>query len=166
VVLSEEGEWWLEVRGPVGAVVALPLYAGMSTPAASVLDLPGPVAAGPGEAVAEVFERVNEVRSAFSLPGIHEDGTLATLAEYPLEQVLAGVWDPLSGKVRLQAAGFIGGPVAQVKCTGDTVSICLDGLLRSGRGREVLLDPNYRVGGAAIQVATDGVTVLLNLASQ
>lgn len=166
IELSEQGEWWLEVHGPEGLVVSLPLYAGMTTPPGSVLDLPGPVAAGPSEAVVEAFERLNTVRKAFSLHGIREDGTLATLAEYPLEQVLVGDWDAASGKARLQAAGFVGGPVAQVKCTGNTVSICLDNLLRSGIGREVLLDPDYRIGGAATQVATDGVTLLLNLASE
>jgi len=42
---------------------------------------------------------------------------------------------------------------------------CVDGWLRKPRDRARMLDPGFRVCGVAIQVRTDGVTAVLNLAS-
>ena len=165
VVLDQMGEWWLEVDAPGGAVVvSVPLYAGMTTPPQPVV-LEGATVAGPTEATAALLDGVNHVREAFELPGLSVDSTLTTLADWPLEQVVGGTWDREDGEKRLMAAGFVGGPVAQLVCTEASVPDCVDGWLRKPRDRARLLDPGFRVFGLAIQVRTDGVTAVLNLAS-
>jgi hypothetical protein len=165
-ILDEQGEWWLEVDGVSETVAAIPLYVGMKTPPGPVIDLPGRVIDGPADAAFEALSLVNEARDAFNVPRLREDATLETLAQYPLELLLSDKWDRESGHVRLQAAGFVGGPVGQIHCQGHTVAACVDGMLRSGREREYLLNPAFRVGGAAAQVSTDGVTVVMNMASE
>ncbi|MAY79610.1 MAG: hypothetical protein CL930_02395 [Deltaproteobacteria bacterium] len=165
-ILDEQGEWWMEVDGVSETIAAIPLYVGMRTPPGPVFELPGRVIEGPVEAAIEALSLVSEARDAFNVPRLREDGTLETLAQYPLELLLSDKWDRESGHGRLQAAGFIGGPVGQVHCHGHTVAACVDGMLRSGREREYLLNPAFRVGGAAAQVSTDGVTVVMNLASE
>ena len=80
--------------------------------------------------------------------------------------LLAQQWDRTTGVERLHAAGFMGGPVGQVQCQGSTVAACVDRMLRSGRERQFVLNPAYRIGGAAAQVSTDGVTIVLNMASE
>ena len=109
---------------------------------------------------------VNDIRSAFEAVALAEDGTLQTLARHPLEQVLDGSWDRDAGEARLRGAGFVGGPVAQLWCAATTVESCIDELLADADGRAALLHPQLRLGGAAAQVRTDGVVVLLNLTSE
>lgn len=166
VVLNEEGEWWVELDGVQKTIAALPVYVGMPTPKGTVIDLPGADFAGPVEAADEALLLVSEVREAFSMARLRDDGTLETLAQYPLNLLLAGDWDRAAGESRLQGAGFTGGPVGQVQCQGVTVAVCVDSMLRSGRERTVLLNPAFRIGGAAAQVSTDGVTVVVNMATE
>lgn len=166
LLLDEQGEWWLEVDGVSDTIAAIPLYVGMRTPPGPVIELPGRVIEGPADAALEALTLVSEARDAFNVPRLREDATLETLAQYPLELLLSEQWDRESGHVRLQAAGFVGGPVGQIHCQASTVAACVDGMLRSGREREYLLNPDFRVGGAAAQVATDGVTVVVNMASE
>ena len=165
VVLDQMGEWWLEVDASDGAVVAsVPLYAGMTTPPQPVV-LEGDSVSGPTEASSVLLEGVNRVRQAFSLPGLSVDSTLTTLAEWPLDQVVGGTWVREDGEKRLLAAGFVGGPVAQLVCSEASVPDCVDGWLRKPRDRARMLDPGFRVCGVAVQVRTDGITAVLNLAS-
>jgi hypothetical protein len=42
----------------------------------------------------------------------------------------------------------------------------VDAMLRSGREREHLLNPSFRIGGAAAQVSTEGVSLVVNMASE
>ncbi len=164
--LDEEGEWWLEVDGLHETIAAVPLFVGMRTPPSPVIDLPGEPISGPVAAADEAMILVSSIREAFSMPALRDDGTLETLAQYPLELLLSEQWDRTTGLGRLQAAGFVGGPVGQVQCQGATVAACIDGMLRSGRERELLLNPAFRIGGAAAQVSTDGVTIVVNMASE
>jgi hypothetical protein len=165
VVLDQMGEWWLEVDAPEGAVVAsVPLYAGMTTPPQPVV-LEGASVSGPTEASAVLLEGLNRVRQAFSMPALSVDSTLTTLADWPLEQLVGGTWKRDEGEKRLLAAGFVGGPVAQLACSEATVTDCVDGWLRKPRDRARVLDPGFRVCGIAVQVRTDGITAVLNLAS-
>jgi hypothetical protein len=165
VVLDQMGEWWLEVDESDGSVVAsVPLYAGMTTPPQPVV-LEGGSVSGPTEASAMLLEGVNRVRQAFSMPALSVDSTLSTLAEWPLEQVVGGTWKREEGEQRLLAAGFVGGPVAQLACSEASVPDCVDGWLRKPRDRARVLDPGFRVCGIAVQVRTDGITAVLNLAS-
>ncbi len=166
IALDEEGEWWFEVDGMHHTIAALPVYVGMPTPKQPLVDLPGARFAGPVEAADEALLLVSAIRDAFSMQPLRDDGTLETLAQYPLELLLSKQWDRDTGVARLHAAGFVGGPVAQVQCQGPTVAACVDAMMRSGRERRYLLNPAFRVGGAAAQVSTDGVTVVLNMASE
>ena len=166
ISLDEEGEWWVEVDGTERMVAAIPVYVGMPTPTGTVIDLPGAEFPGPVEAADEALLLVSDVREAFSMPRLRDDGTLETLAQYPLSLILSEAWDRAEGEARLQAAGFTGGPVGQVQCRGGTVAACVDSMLRSGRERAVLLNPGFRIGGAAAQVSTDGVTVVVNMAAE
>ena len=166
LTLDEAGEWWLEVDGMHETIAALPIYVDMGTPPESLIVLPGDEFAGPVAAADEAMILVSSVREAFSMPGLQDDGTLETLAQYPLSLLLAQQWDRTTGIDRLHAAGFIGGPVGQIQCQGATVAACIDGMMRSARERQHLLNPAFRIGGAAAQVSTEGVTIVLNMASE
>ncbi|MEC8191796.1 MAG: hypothetical protein VX944_10910 [Myxococcota bacterium] len=166
VSLDEEGEWWLELDGIDRTVSALPVYVGMPTPTGTVIELPGDEFAGPVEAADEAMLLVSDVREAFSMARLRDDGTLETLAQYPLNLLLSNDWDRESGEVRLQGAGFTGGPVGQIQCQGTTVATCVDSMLRSGRERAILLNPSFRIGGAAAQVSTNGVAIVVNMATE
>jgi hypothetical protein len=166
LTLDEAGEWWLEIDGMHQTIAALPVYVDMPTPPEGLILLPGEQFAGPVAAADEAMLLVSAVREAFSMPGLQDDGTLETLAQYPLSLLLAQQWERASSVARLQAAGFIGGPVGQIQCHGATVAACVDTMMRSGRERQHLLNPAFRIGGAAAQVSTDGVTIVLNMASE
>jgi hypothetical protein len=165
LVLDEQGEWWLEVDAAGGRVIAsVPLYASMTTPPQPLV-LETSTVAGPSEASDVLLDGVNRVRAAFHLSSVAVDSTLATLADWPLAQVVGGTWVREEGEKRLLAAGFVGGPVAQLACTDATVADCVDGWLRKPKDRARVLDPGFRVCGAAVEVRTDGITAVLNLAS-
>lgn len=166
ITLDHEGEWWLEVRRPDGALVAsIPVYAQMSIPPEPLV-LPGQPVAGPAEAQQRLMSLFNDVRQAFDVTEVRPDATLQTLAEWPLEQLASGNWLRASAEKRLHAAGFVGGPVGQLVCSDDSVEECVAGWLSDPQDRARLLEPGFRVGGAAAQVSTDGVAVVLNLASE
>jgi len=165
VSFDEQGEWWIEIDGTEATVAAIPVYVGMRTPNEPVLDFPGRDFDGPVAAADEALFLVSEVREAFSMTRLRDDGTLETLAQYPLNLLLSDAWDRDAGHGRLQAAGFMGGPVGQVQCHGPSVASCVDSMLRSGREREHLLNPAFRIGGAAAQVSTNGVTIVVNMAT-
>jgi hypothetical protein len=136
----------------------------MSTPPQPVV-LEGADVSGPVEASAVLLDGVNRVRTSFHLSTVSLDSTLTTLAEWPLEQVVGGTWVREEGEKRLLAAGFVGGPVAQLACSEASVLDCVDAWLRKPRDRARMLDPGFRVCGVAVQVRTDGITAVLNLAS-
>jgi len=165
VTFSEQGEWWIEIDGAEKTIAAVPVYVGMQTPKEPVLDFPGRAIDGPVAAADEALFLVSEVREAFSMTRLRDDGTLETLAQYPLSLLLSDEWDRDDGHSRLQAAGFMGGPVGQVQCQGPSVASCVDSMLRSGRERQYLLNPAFRIGGAAAQVSTKGVTIVVNMAT-
>ena len=165
-VLDEEGEWWLDLRVGGSRLAAVPIFAGVTTPTAPLLDLPGDEAVGPDDAADLLDVLVEDVRDAFDLPVVVRDSTLDTLARSPLLDVMEQRWDRDANVARLQAAGFVGGPTTQVHCSGSTVATCVDQMLNNVQGRSALLNPDYRVYGSAQQVRTNGVTVVLNLASE
>lgn len=164
--LDEEGEWWLEVDGVEQTVAALPVYVNMPPPKDVLIDLPGREFTGPVVAADEALLLISDVREAFSMARLRDDGTLHTLAQYPLELLLGQQWDRDSAHGRLHAAGFSGGPVGQVQCQGPTVAACIDTMVRSSRERELVLNPSFRIAGAAAQVSTDGVTIVVNMATE
>ncbi|MFT4979576.1 MAG: hypothetical protein ACI8S6_005488 [Myxococcota bacterium] len=168
MLLQATGEWWLELRRrPGGApAISIPLYVGMATPPAPVLELPGAQSSAPAQAVEATYAAIDEIRAAFSVAPLAVDETLEVLARYPLEQGLAGARDPERGIARLRGAGFVGGPAGQVYCEGRTVVLCLDSLMWNIDSRQQLLSPGLRLMGAAAEVRTDKVAVLLNVTSE
>ena len=93
IKLDEEGEWWLEVDGLHETIAAVPLFVGMKTPVSPVIDLPGETISGPVAAADEALLLVSSVREAFAMTSLRDDGTLETLAQYPLDLLLSGQWD-------------------------------------------------------------------------
>jgi hypothetical protein len=164
--LSESGEWWLELRRRDAPILSIPVHVDMTTPPAPILTLPGAEIARPSDAVTLAYELLSEIRAAFEVAGLSPDPTLETLGSYPLQQALEGTWEKEAGESRLRGAGFVGGPVGQLTCTGRTVAVFFDTLLWSLDDRAVLLDPGLRVVGAAAQVSTEGITMVLNAASE
>lgn len=165
--LGEVGEWWYEIIDPKGRRVAsFPVHVGMATPKAAMLELPGEVPESAADVADWLLEDVNELRQAFVRSPVQVDETLTTLASLPLEHWLGGTWDRAEGESRLQGAGFVGGEVAQVACNGPTIATCLDGLLRTVDGRAALLHPDLRLLGHAVELRTDGLSLVLNLASE
>jgi hypothetical protein len=138
----------------------------MPTPTAPALDLPGAASSTPSEALDELQEQLDALRGAFAQPILREEEALFTLAQNPLQQLLAGSWDRAAGEARLRAAGFVGGSAAQLTCAAATVALCLDGLLADPEGRAALIDPHHRLWGAAAELRTDRVSVVLNLSSE
>jgi len=166
VVMNEAGEWWLEVRSLNTQVVSLPVYVDMATPPAPMLELPGESVTGPADAVAYALDLLDDVRDSFAMVPLQRDGTLDTLAGLPLGQVLDKSWTQEGGEARLRAAGFVGGPAYQIQCQASSVANCIDKLMRAPVSRAALLHPGLRLVGGGAQVRTDGVTLLLNLASE
>jgi len=166
LVLNEAGEWWLEVRTLNERVASIPLYVDMATPPAPLLELPGEKVTGPGDGVSLTMELIEDVRRMFGMVTLQRDGTLDTLAATPLAMVLDKRWTREDGIARLRAAGFVGGPAFQVQCSAPSVASCIDQMLRDPIHRSALLHPGLRLIGAGAQVRTDGVTLLINLASE
>ena len=166
IPLGEAGEWWLEVRTLNARVASVPLYVDMATPPAPLMDLPGEKVTGPGDGVALALELLEDVRKSFGTVQLKRDGNLDTLAGLPLTQVLDKKWTNDGGMARLRAAGFVGGPAFQVHCKAPSIATCIDQMLRTPAMRSGLLHPGLRLVGGAAQVRTDGVTLLLNLASE
>lgn len=169
VVLDEPGEWWLAVLrpgDPSDVWVSVPVYAGERPPPTAPIDLPGVPATGPEDAVAGALDALDAVRDHYDLPALREEPTLATLGQRPLEQVLDGTWSRAAGESRLEAAGFVGGPVAQVWCRATTPEACVDDLLTRPDARASILDPRLLVVGVAAQADTAGVTMVVDLATE
>jgi len=166
-VVDESGEWFLEIfRAEDVSVAAMPIYVGVPAPPAPTIDLPGVQTDTPASALDVAHDLINTIRTAHGLVQLRSDETLEVLADHPLTQVLDGTWNQTQGENRLRGAGFVGGPVGQIQCSGETVAICLDNVLWTSRSRQALLQPGLRISGGAAQVTTDGLTLVFNLTSE
>jgi hypothetical protein len=165
--LSETGEWWIEVRSSSGEKeLSLPVYVGQKTPSEPLLELPGRAVSSVEEAVQESALLLEEVRRQFELAALVEDGILTTLALDPLERHQKGSWEMQSGIDRLAAAGFIGEETAQLACQAVTVAQCVSDLMEQPLSRRSLIRSDVGVYGVAASVESDGVSLIINLASQ
>lgn len=164
--LRTDGEWWVEVWSGPTRVVAVPVMVGRAALTAPYFEPTAARLEGPQDAEDDALDLVDAVRQAFGLLPLQDDGTLAQLARLPVDDLALGRFDRASAELRLQGAGFVGGASAAVACTGDTVEACVDSLMRSGQDRAALLNPGMRLAGAAAQVSTSGVAIVLNLASE
>jgi hypothetical protein len=164
--LSEDGEWWLELRSDAGQPwVGLPVYVAMPTPKGPIFDA-GAAPTSPITAVNEAGRLLGELRQAFGLPGLTVEPVLHSLARLPLQEALEGRFRQAAAEQRLRGAGFVGGPVASLSCVAPTVVDCIEGLLQRAEDRSRLLDRGNRVYGGAAEVSTDGLTLVLHLASE
>ena len=163
--LEEAGEWWVELFTEDGrAVVAVPVSCGIPPAPAPPLDLPGRPAAGPDDATAELLRDLGQIRNIFDLSVLVPDDTLELVARQPLLDLVAGSWDGASGAERVRKSGFADG--AALSCRASTVPLCVDELLRTGEGRHALLDPRWRSLGTGVRVDTQGVSLVLLLATE
>lgn len=159
--LTEAGEWWLELLADDGrVVVSAPVTVGMPPSPTAPLDLPGRSPSGPEEALDSALAELSDLRAVFDLPALAADETLDVLARQPLAS--AEPWDAGAATARVRAAGFADG--GGLTCKAATVPLCLDALIRTGSGREVLLDPDWRLAGGGARVESSGVTLVLFLA--
>lgn len=167
IKLDRAGEWWVELEDDNGArILSAPLFVGIDPPPAPLVVLPGTPSTGPDDAEVAALDLLADVRDAFALPALEEDGTLTTLAGHPLTQVLDRSWNRADGEARLRGAGFQGGAVAQVWCQGATVPACMDRLLTDAQDRAAVLHPQVRLVGVQAQATTNGVVLLFNLTSE
>jgi len=168
--LDEQGEWWLEFQATHAdptQVLGVPLYVGVPPPKAPTIPLDHDQSLpGPDELRDQALDALYDVRSAFDRTEFIWDATLATLASTPVQQVLAGTWTQDQGVKRLRAAGFVGGPAAQLSCTAPSVSACITHLVQHADSRAHLLDPGLKLVGVAGEVRTSGITLVLNLTSE
>jgi len=161
--LQEDGEWWLELYDQGGhAAVVAPVTVGMPAAPTPPLDLPGLTVTAPEQAMSDAMAALGEVRAVFDLPAVEADPTLDVLARAPLA-LAADAWDPASEKGRAKAAGYADG--GAVTCAAGTIPLCLDAILRTGAGREVLLDPDYKLAGGGATVSVGRVRLVLYLAT-
>ena len=84
---------------------------------------------------------------------------------HPLELLKSDEWDRAKGEERLLQAGFGGGPFYQFACTGAELGECLDQITWSLDGRIGLLDDQIREIGIGAYVETQGLALIINLAS-
>jgi hypothetical protein len=166
VALTTDGEWWVEVWSGSSRVVGVPVMVGRAAFTAPYFDGTMAKLEGPQDAEDDALDLVDTVRQSFGLLPLQDDGTLAQLARLPVDDVAMGRFDRATAETRLQGAGFVGGSSAAVACTGDTVGACVDTLMRSGQDRAALLNPGMRLAGAAAQVSTSGVAIVMNMASE
>ena len=163
----EEGESWLEVVSNRG-VVSVPIYAGEGTPVHPLFmtEDVGLEIAEPDRLEEEAFILIEEMRERQGLVSVFEDSSLLeSFAEQALESVLSGTWSRTEGIQLLEKVGFVGGPVYQVTCQGESIYACLDELSWTIEGRQALLDPAVRSIGLTTHVQTNGVVMVINLSS-
>jgi hypothetical protein len=135
VRLDTPGEWLVGLRGVDGRfVAALPVYVDATPP-----ELPPArceVGAGTAEQRAAAF--VAGVRGRYGFDPLARDPALDSVARARLRAFVAG--DPLpDARSQLQAAGYIGVPVAAGACVASTVEACLSELWWSPADRGPLV---------------------------
>ena len=163
----DAGEWWFEVTSTKGGM-SVPVYVGEGTPVHPlfITDEIGLEIAEPDRLEEEAFILIEEMRERQGLVSVFEDSSLLeSFSEQALESVLNGTWNRDEGIQLLEKVGFVGGPVYQIACQGDSVYACLDELSWTIEGRRALLDPDIRSIGMTVYVQTNGVVMVINLSA-
>ena len=165
--MTERGEWWLEVSSK-SAPVSIPLYVGAGTPVHPlfVTEDVGLVIDDPEVLEDEAFILLEDMRERKGLVSVFDDNQLLTsFAEQALKERLEGTWNHDANIALLEKVGFVGGPIYQVICEGESVYACLDDVSWTLDGRQALLDSGIRSIGMAIHVQTNGVVMVINLSA-
>ena len=163
----DAGEWWLEVTSNKGEM-SVPVYVGEGTPVHPLVmtEDVGLEIAEPDRLEEEAFILLEEMRERQGLVSVFEDSSLLeSFAEQALENVLNGTWNHSESIQLLEKVGFVGGPVYQITCQGESVYGCLDQLSWTIEGRRALLDPGIRSIGLTAHVQTNGVVMVINLSA-
>lgn len=161
------GEWWLEVTSSKGKL-SVPIYVGEGTPVHPLFmtEDVGLEIDKPDQLEEDAFILIEDMRERQGLVSVFEDSSLLeSFAEQALESVLNGTWNREEGIQLLEKVGFVGGPVYQITCQGESVYACLDDLSWTIEGRQALLDPEIRSIGLTAHVQTNGVVMVLNLSA-
>lgn len=152
LTFDTDGEWLVSIDG----VATLPVYVGVTTPAAPPLPAGDPA----GEGVVDVAATViAELREWYGHDPAEEDAMLASVARGRLRDLLAGSALP-DASVQLRAAGFVGEPAAVSECRAPTVVDCLDGMWWSVP-RRAPLTGGFRAVGIAGEGTADGVALVV-----
>ena len=163
----DAGAWWLEVTSNKG-IVSVPVYVGEGTPVHPLFmtEDVGLEIDQPDQLEEEAFILIEEMRERQGLVSVFEDSSLLeSFAEQALESVLNGTWNHTESIQLLEKVGFVGGPVYQVTCQGESVYVCLDTLSWTIKGRQALLDPGIRSIGLTAHVETNGIVMVINLSA-
>ena len=114
----------------------------------------------------DAFILLEDMRERKGLVSVFDDNQLLTsFAEQALKERLEGTWNHDANIALLEKVGFVGGPVYQVICEGESVYACLDNVSWTLDGRQALLDSGIRSIGMAIHVQTNGVVMVINLSA-
>mgnify|MGYP000312513835 CR=1 FL=1 len=164
---DEEGEWWLEL-GQKQIYSSLPIYVGVGTPIYNLFrsDDIGLEHGYKEEVEEDLLFLLEEMRIKEGLIPLRYDKMLSSLAQYPLQYLLQGNWNPEQGVETLNKAGFVGGPVYQVACQAEHLFACLDQLSWDIDARQALVDPQLRNIGYSMELGTSSISLILNLSSQ
>lgn len=165
--MTERGEWWLEIPSSTSSV-SIPLYVGNGTPVHPlfVTEDVGLVIDDPEVLEDDAFILLEDMRERKGLVSVFDDNQLLTsFAEQALKERLEGTWNHDANIALLEKVGFVGGPVYQVICEGESVYACLDNVSWTLDGRQALLDSGIRSIGMAIHVQTNGVVMVINLSA-
>lgn len=161
--LTLRGEYWLEINST--NKYQMPLYVDMHIPPTNIFDDFSKPTDVPEIMLEQTFEELNEMRQREGLPQWTYDGTLSILSARPSEQFRLGEWTKEKGIARLQGAGFVGGPAHQMICQGDDIGSCLDALSWELDDRAALLNAQLLAIGIHLEVDTDGLLMVISLAS-
>lgn len=164
---AEEGEWWAEMTTSTSSI-SIPLYVESGTPVHPlfVTEDVGLELADKATLEEDAFVLFEDMRERQGLVSVFEDsGLLKSFAEQALKEVVAGTWNHDANIALLQKVGFVGGPVYQLSCQGESVYVCLDNLSWELDARRALLDPNIRSIGMDLQIQTNGVVMVINLSA-
>lgn len=154
VVLDEVGEWMAEVRADGAVIARFPLHVGVDTPQVPPIG----DRAGVGELAAQGARVVDGLRERYDQDPVVADEMLDSVARALLRRAHDGSLGDIAGA--MQAAGFVGMPVAGATCEARDVPSCLDRVWWSGPDRAVLVGGFAHVSIAA-ESTPDGVRLVV-----
>lgn len=153
-VLDEAGEWMVEVRADGAVIARFPLHVGVDAPQVPPIgDRPGV-----GELTVQGEQVLDGLRARYHQDPIVEDSMLDSVARALLRRARDGSLGDIPGA--MQAAGFVGMPVAGATCEARDVAACLDRVWWSGADRSVLVGGYAHVAIAA-EPTPDGVRLVV-----
>ena len=159
--LSEEGEWWLEIRNRGSILSSLPLYVGITDPPTNFFSDFQFYPETPEDIEKRVHRMINSLRRGEGLSEVRLDGALKTLGLQPLED--ESKRDVQLALSRMVALGYPEEFSYQGVCVDDSVGTCLDALSWDIDARRILLHSKVNLLGVQSEIRTDRITIVLTL---